>query len=75
MRTIQTTTQEVTLGPDSGLTIVNSATSTGTLTIQVRLVTEWVTIGTVSPGTVQYVDARNITIRCLVSGSVNYGFV
>lgn len=73
MSNVKTQTQEFTLGSDKGCTVINSASSTGTLVVQVKLGAEWIPLETLAAGTARYIDSRDITIRCLVTGTVSYG--
>lgn len=74
-KVVQTSTQEFTVGPNSGVTVLNSSNSTGVLTLQCQLGNEWVPMGVVPNGSALFVDVRNVVLRCAVSGTVFYGVV
>lgn len=68
-----TTTEEFFI--DRPVTISNSSSSTGTLTVQSKVGTTWdnpAVLGVVDAGTGQVVDSSMIFIRVVITGSVTY---
>ena len=70
---LQTATSTFTIPADRrGFTIAVDPASTGTLTIQLAVGPNWATLGVVPNGEARIIDASNVDVRCVVSGTVTY---